>query len=77
MLSRFTEISSCPVCRNHIAVKFLFSKTQPLSTLGWPESEQEAKEMSRLPINFVQCVTCSHIWNRSFNYDDIPYQTIQ
>ena len=31
--------------------------------------------MSRLPINFVQCVTCSHIWNRSFNYDDIPYQT--
>ncbi|MDC2964680.1 class I SAM-dependent methyltransferase, partial [Gammaproteobacteria bacterium] len=31
--------------------------------------------MARLPINFVQCVACSHIWNRSFNYDDIPYRT--
>lgn len=30
--------------------------------------------MSRLPQHFVQCTNCTHVWNRSFSYDAIPYE---
>lgn len=30
--------------------------------------------MSRYLQDFVQCPACSHVWNRSFRYDAIPYQ---
>lgn len=30
--------------------------------------------MPRHPQDFVQCPACSHVWNRSFRYDAIPYQ---
>jgi hypothetical protein len=31
--------------------------------------------MQRLPHDFVQCPACSHVWNRSFRYDAVPYKT--
>ena len=31
--------------------------------------------MQTFPLDFMQCPACSHVWNRSFTYDDIPYQT--
>lgn len=30
--------------------------------------------MPRHALDFVQCPACSHVWNRSFRYDAIPYQ---
>ena len=30
--------------------------------------------MARFPQDFVQCPSCSHVWNQSFSYDAIPYQ---
>lgn len=30
--------------------------------------------MLRYPQDFVQCPKCTHVWNRSFSYDAIPYQ---
>jgi hypothetical protein len=32
---------------------------QPLVTLGWPQSVQEAQSMTRLPHDFVQCPRCA------------------
>ena len=29
--------------------------------------------MPRHPHDFVQCPNCTHVWNRSFSYDAIPY----
>ena len=29
--------------------------------------------MPRYPLNFMQCPRCSHVWNRSFTYEAIPY----
>lgn len=31
--------------------------------------------MARHPHDYVQCPECTHVWNRSFTYDAIPYQT--
>lgn len=64
----------CPICAYTIAVPFFNGGLQTLATLGWPKSAAEAKAMPRHPQDFVQCPACSHVWNRSFRYDAIPYQ---
>jgi hypothetical protein len=57
-----------------VAAPFFDGGLQPLATLGWPASTQEAQSMPRLPHDFVQCPRCTHVWNRSFRYEDVPYQ---
>jgi hypothetical protein len=64
----------CPVCAHNLAVPFFNGGRQALATLGWPKSAAEAQAMPRHPQDFVQCPSCSHVWNRSFRYDAIPYQ---
>ena len=66
--------SICPVCYHSVAVPFFMGGQHPLATLGWPASEAEAKAMPRYPQEFVQCLGCSHVWNRTFDYAAIPYQ---
>jgi hypothetical protein len=56
-------------------VPFFDGGLQPLATLGWPLSAEEARDMPRHPHDFVQCPACSHVWNRSFHYDAVPYRT--
>ena len=64
----------CPVCAHSVALPFFDGGQQPLATLRWPQSAPEAQVMPRLPLDFVQCPACSHVWNRSFTYDAVPYQ---
>jgi len=65
----------CPVCYHAVAAPFFDGGAQPLATLGWPPSPAEAQDMPRYPLDFVQCPRCTHVWNRSFSYDAIPYRT--
>ncbi|MEO8751340.1 MAG: class I SAM-dependent methyltransferase [Casimicrobiaceae bacterium] len=65
----------CPVCHHTLAVPLYAGGHHPLATLGWPKSADEAAAMPRHPQDFVQCPGCSHVWNRSFRYDAIPYQS--
>lgn len=67
------ESTTCPACGYHVAVLFLDGGNQPLATLGWPQSEQEARSMERLPLRFVRCVDCGHIFNSRFDYTRVPY----
>lgn len=64
----------CPVCHYSIAAPFLDGGSQPLATLGWPSNAEEARAMPRYAQDFVQCPRCTHVWNRSFSYDAIPYR---
>lgn len=64
----------CPVCGSHVAVAFFAGGRQPLATLGWPRSAFDAQGMERLPLDFVQCPACTHVYNRSFQYGSVPYQ---
>ena len=45
-----------------------------MATLGWPASRQQALSMAKYPLNYVQCMRCSHIWNSDFDYSVIPYE---
>ena len=64
----------CLICAYPLSTSLFNGGRQPLATLGWPQSLQEAQSMARLPHDFVQCPRCAHVWNRSFRYDDIPYR---
>ena len=63
----------CPACGHHVAVPFYDGGQQPLTTLAWPQSTAEAEAMPRLPLSFVRCVDCGHVYNRDFDYAQVPY----
>ncbi|MBK5969059.1 MULTISPECIES: class I SAM-dependent methyltransferase [Thiorhodovibrio] len=65
--------SLCPVCYHAVAAPFFAGGAQPLATLGWPRSTEDAQAMPRYPLDFVQCPRCTHVWNRSFTYEAVPY----
>lgn len=65
--------AQCPVCHYTLAAPFFNGEEQPLATLGWAKSAEEAQGMPRHPLDYVQCPRCTHVWNRSFTYDAIPY----
>lgn len=65
--------TTCPACGYHIAVLFYDGGRQPLATLGWPGSADEARAMPKLPLQFVRCVDCGHVFNAAFDYKQVPY----
>ncbi|MBB5608686.1 SAM-dependent methyltransferase [Janthinobacterium sp. S3M3] len=62
------------MCAHTVAAAFFDGGHQALATLGWPASAAEAQAMAPQPHDFVQCPQCTHVWNRAFSYDAIPYQ---
>jgi hypothetical protein len=65
----------CPACAHQVAVPFFDGGAQPLATLGWPSTAEEAQTMERLPLDFVRCVECGHLFNAAFDYRAVPYTT--
>jgi len=65
--------STCPACGYHVAAPFYFGGKQPLATLGWPKTAQQARGMPVLPLDFVRCTACGHVFNASFDYTQVPY----
>jgi len=71
-LARKLVPATCAACGHHVAAPF-YSGRQPLATLGWPRTEAQAREMRALPLNFVRCTSCGHVFNASFDYAQVPY----
>lgn len=65
--------NTCPACGHHVAVPFYDGGRQPLATVAWPQSAAEAQGMPRLPLSFMRCVDCGHVYNSEFNYAHVPY----
>jgi len=65
--------ATCPACGHHVAVSFFDGGSQPLATLGWPDSREAARDMDRLRLDFVRCVDCGHVFNAAFDYAAVPY----
>ncbi|MEE4355511.1 MAG: methyltransferase domain-containing protein [Desulfococcaceae bacterium] len=72
-LVRFLREEKCPACGHHVAVPFLDPSLQPLATVAWPLSADEAEAMQQLPLDFVRCVECGHVFNAAFEYTRVPY----
>lgn len=65
--------TTCPACGYHVSVLFYDGGHQPLATLGWPQTSDEARAMVKLPQRFVRCVDCGHVFNSEFDYTKVPY----
>lgn len=74
-LAELLRDSPCPACGDHIAIPFYDGGAQPLATLAWPASEAEAQAMERLPLSFVRCVSCGHVYNEAFEAERVPYSS--
>lgn len=73
MLSERLSASTCPACGHHVSFAFFDGGLQPLATIAWPATEEEARGMQRLPLSFVRCVECGHVFNKDFDYTRVPY----
>lgn len=71
---KYLQFGKCPVCGYGISSIFYDAGSQPLATLAWPNSQEEAFSMEKHAHQFVQCVKCSHVWNNLFDYNSIPYK---
>ncbi len=67
------QVWGCLACGDQVAVPFLDEEDQPLATVAWPKSREEAEGMKRLPLAFMRCVNCGHVYNTKFRYDEVPY----
>ncbi|CAG4910246.1 class I SAM-dependent methyltransferase [Paraburkholderia gardini] len=67
--------TTCPVCAHSVAARFFPAGAQTLATLAWPASAEAARALPRHAQDFVQCPSCSHVWNHKFHYDAIPYES--
>jgi protein O-GlcNAc transferase len=65
--------ATCPACGHHVAVPFYDGGEQPLATVAWPRSAADARAMKRLPLEFLRCVDCGHVYNCRFDYAEVPY----
>jgi hypothetical protein len=65
--------ATCPACGLHIAAPFYDGGHQPLATLSWPVSADAAQSLPRLPLDFVRCIDCGHVYNAAFDYAQVPY----
>ncbi len=65
--------ATCVACGHPLAATFFAPEPQPLVTLGWPDSAAAARSMTRLPLDFVRCLACGHVWNTRFEYAAVPY----
>jgi methyltransferase family protein/C-methyltransferase-like protein len=65
--------SKCPACGYHLSVPFYEPGSQPLATIAWPSSKDDAITMNKYPLNFVRCVSCGHVYNEKFSYSEVPY----
>lgn len=72
LLQNLVDVA-CPACGHQVAAPFMDASAQPLATGGWPISAQEAQAMPDLPLDFVRCLDCGHVFNRTFDYARIPY----
>jgi hypothetical protein len=68
-----TREATCPACGHHVAAVFFGGRRQPLATIAWPKTAEEAEAMERLPLDFVRCLDCGHVFNAAFEYRNVPY----
>jgi hypothetical protein len=67
------QLSTCPACGHHVSVPFYNGGHQPLTTLAYPPTAEDARTLPTFPLDFVRCVDCGHVYNQAFKYEDVPY----
>ncbi len=65
--------SVCPACQHHWAMPFYHGGAHPLTTVVLPTTQAQAFNQPKLPLDFVSCTGCGHVYNQQFDYTQVPY----
>lgn len=65
----------CPVCHHSVATEFYDGGDQALATHAWPQSSEIARSLQKFPQKYLQCPSCSLVWNHLFTEDSVPYES--
>jgi hypothetical protein len=65
-LARRLVTTVCPACGHRVAVPFFDGGSQPAVAAG-PVTAEDALGMAGLPLDFVRCIACGHVFNASFH----------
>ncbi len=63
----------CPACQHHWAMPFYHGGAHPLTTVVLPTTQAQAFNQPKLPLDFVSCMGCGHVYNQQFDYTQVPY----
>ena len=66
---------ACLACKSVYNYAISRWESMPLSVLGLPRSESEARKMQGLVMDVRQCASCGHVFHTEFDYENIPYRT--
>ncbi|MFT6364372.1 MAG: SAM-dependent methyltransferase [Planctomycetota bacterium] len=66
---------ACLACKSVYNYAISRWDNMPLSVLGLPRSEIEARKMQGLVMDVRQCASCGHVFHTEFDYENIPYRT--
>lgn len=66
-------LNNCIVCGFHITYPLYTASQQPLVALGLPQSRQQAQSQGNFELDFHICGNCSHVYNRLFDENLVPY----
>jgi hypothetical protein len=72
MSSRYLD-KQCPVCGYTLAKMVFDAGEKPLATIVWAESSDAAKAVDVFRQEYIQCLSCSHVWNHLFDWNHVPY----
>lgn len=65
---------ACLACKSVYNYPLARWDDMPLSVLGLPRSEQEARAMRGFVLDVRQCAACGHVFHADFHYEHIPYR---
>jgi len=65
---------ACLACKSVYNFPLARWEKMPLSVLGLPRSEREARHMRGFVMDVRQCATCGHVFHTDFHYEHIPYR---
>ena len=63
----------CPICLSHETQKFFGLKNSPLLQNVLFDTENEAKAIERVDVNFMYCSSCHFVFNPQFHESKIDY----
>ena len=69
------SVVQCLACKSGRNHPLAYWGRTPLSVLGLPRSEAEARKMARLVMDLRRCAICGHVFHTEFDYEKIPYRT--
>jgi SAM-dependent methyltransferase len=67
------EMYKCPICLSNETKEFFYLKNSPILQNVLFDTENEARKIERVDVNFVYCSSCHFVFNPEFQESKVDY----